>query len=135
MTVYCRSALYPERTDSWRGVRLIHLPAIRQKYLETVSHAFLSALDALRRDFDAVLLCNAANAFVIPLLRAGRIPVATNVDGVERKRKKWNLLGKLVYLGGEAMSADFSTRTVADSALPRPWIYGALPPAPAPVDE
>ncbi|MFN2441738.1 MAG: glycosyltransferase [Thermoanaerobaculia bacterium] len=117
VTVYCRSWLYPERPASWRGVDLVHLPALRQKYLETVSHAFLSSLDALRRDFDVVLLCNAANAFVIPILRAARLPVATNVDGVERKRKKWNLLGKLVYLGGEAMSADFSTRTIADAGV------------------
>lgn len=117
VTVYCRSGLYPDRPGSWRGVDLIHLPALRQKYLETVSHTFLSSLDALRRDFDVVLLCNAANAFVIPLLRAARLPVATNVDGVERKRKKWNLLGKLVYLGGEAMSADFSTRTIADAEV------------------
>ena len=117
VTVYCRSGLYPDRPESWRGVDLVHLPALRQKYLETVSHTFLSSLDALRRDFDVVLLCNAANAFVIPLLRAARLPVATNVDGVERKRKKWNLLGKLVYLGGEAMSADFSTRTIADAEV------------------
>jgi glycosyltransferase involved in cell wall biosynthesis len=117
VTVYCRSWLYPEKPESWRGVDLIHLPALRQKYLETVSHTLVSSLDALRRDFDVVLLCNAANAFVIPLLRAARFPVATNVDGVERKRKKWNLLGKLVYLGGEAMSADFSTRTIADAEV------------------
>jgi len=117
VTVYCRSGLYPDRPGSWRGVDLVHLPALRQKYLETVSHTFLSSLDALRRDFDVVLVCNAANAFVIPLLRAARLPVATNVDGVERKRKKWNLLGKLVYLGGEAMSADFSTRTIADAEV------------------
>lgn len=117
VTVYCRSGLYPDKPESWRGVDLIHLPALRQKYLETVSHTFLSSLDALRRDFDVVLLCNAANAFVIPLLRAARLPVATNVDGVERKRKKWNLLGKLVYMGGEAISADFSTRTIADAEV------------------
>jgi glycosyltransferase involved in cell wall biosynthesis len=117
VTVYCRSGLYPDKPESWRGVDLVHLPALRQKYLETVSHTLLSSLHALRRDFDVVLLCNAANAFVIPLLRAARFPVATNVDGVERKRKKWNLLGKLVYLGGEAMSADFSTRTIADAEV------------------
>jgi glycosyltransferase involved in cell wall biosynthesis len=64
---------------------------------------------------DVVLLCNAANAFVLPLLRAARIPVATNVDGIERKRKKWNALGKIVYLTGEALAAHFSTRVVADA--------------------
>ncbi|HEY0788236.1 MAG TPA: glycosyltransferase [Thermoanaerobaculia bacterium] len=125
VTVYCRSYLYPDRPSSWNGVDLVHLPAIEQKYLETVSHAALSAAHLiLGRDQrstindqrpDVVLLCNAANAFVVPLLRAARIPVATNVDGIERKRKKWNALGKLVYLTGEALAAHFSPRVVADA--------------------
>jgi glycosyltransferase involved in cell wall biosynthesis len=125
VTVYCRSYLYPEKPASWEGIELVHLPAVEQKYLETVSHALLSAVHVItRRDQrstindqrpDAVLLCNAANAFVVPLLRAARIPVATNVDGIERKRKKWNALGKLVYLTGEALAAHFSTRVVADA--------------------
>src|SRR5687768_9140498 len=83
VTVYCRwsaAALPPlsnapearsARPESgsraaalqWNGIRRIVLPALGHKYLETVSHSFLSALDALKRDFDAVLLCNAANAF------------------------------------------------------------------------
>jgi glycosyltransferase involved in cell wall biosynthesis len=93
----------------------IVLPAIRHKYFETVSHTLLSSLDALRRDFDVVLLCNAANAFVLPLLRAARIPVAINVDGIERHRRKWNVAGKLVYAIGESFSALFANKVVADA--------------------
>ena len=96
-------------------VHRIILPAVRHKYFETVSHTFLSALDALRRDFDVILLCNAANAFVLPLLRAARIPVAINVDGIERNRRKWNVAGKFVYAIGESFSARFANRVVADA--------------------
>src|SRR5207253_792693 len=103
--------------DEWHGVRRIVLPAIRHKYFETVSHTFLSALDALRRGFDAVLLCNAANAFVLPLLRAARIPVAINVDGIERRRRKWNVLGRAVYAIGETFSARFASAVVADAEV------------------
>lgn len=113
LTVYCRSD--PEAR--WGNVERIVLPALGSKYLETVSHTFLSAIDALRRDFDVILLCNAANAFVLPLLRAARIPVAINVDGIERRRRKWNMLGQLVYLAGEAMSASFASRVIADAGV------------------
>jgi glycosyltransferase involved in cell wall biosynthesis len=85
------------------------------KYFETVSHTFFSTVDALRRRFDAVLLCNAANAFVLPLLRAARIPVAINVDGIERRRRKWNVAGKAVYAIGESFSAVFADRVIADA--------------------
>ena len=113
VTVYCRS----EGEAMWNGIRRIVLPSIGHKYFETVSHTFFSALDAMRRDFDVALLCNAANAFTLPLLRAARIPVAINVDGIERRRRKWNLLGRSVYLTGEAFSVSFANRVVADAEV------------------
>jgi len=112
VTVYCRAA----GPDEWNGIRRIVLPAAGGKYFETVSHTFLSALDALRRDFDVVLVCNAANAFAIPLLRAARLPVAINVDGIERKRRKWNILGRAFYAIGEAFSVAFA-RVIADAEV------------------
>ncbi|HYI11309.1 MAG TPA: glycosyltransferase [Thermoanaerobaculia bacterium] len=113
VSVYCRETGAPV----WNGVQRIVLPAAGHKYLETVSHAFLSAVDALRRDFDAILVCNAANAFVLPLLRAAGIPVAINVDGIERKRRKWNVLGRAVYAAGEALSVSFANAVIADAEV------------------
>ena len=113
VSIYCREPGPPE----WNGVHRIVLPSIRHKYFETVSHTFLSALDALRRGFDVVLLCNAANAFVLPLLRAARIPVAINVDGIERRRRKWNIAGRAVYAVGETFSAEFADVVVADAEV------------------
>ena len=117
VTVYCRSSLYPEADTEWCGVRRVDLPAIRHKYLETVSHSFLSAIHAAGASYDAAILCNAANAFVLPILRAFRVPVAINVDGVERKRKKWNVLGRMVYQIGESWSAAMSDRLIADAEV------------------
>lgn len=121
VTVYCRSVggglrAAPE-ASAWQGIHRIALPALRTKYLETVSHTFLSALDAVRRDFDVVLLCNAANAFTLPVFRAARLPVAINVDGIERKRRKWNVLGRAVYLAGEAFSVSFASAVIADAEV------------------
>ena len=126
VAVYCRD----EGALEWEGVDRIVLPAIRHKYFETVSHAAFSALDALRRDFDVILICNAANAFVIPLLRAARIPVAINVDGIERRRRKWNMAGRAVYAIGESLSVSFADRIVADANVIADYYrtsYGADP--------
>ena len=118
--VYCRESGAEEArvaSSTWNGVHRIVIPAIPHKYFETVSHALLSALDALRRGFDVVLVCNAANAFVLPLLRAARIPCAINVDGIERKRRKWNVLGRAVYAVGETFSVAFASAVVADAEV------------------
>jgi len=113
VTVYCREPGPP----AWNGIERIGLPTVGRKYFETVSHSFFSTLDALRRDFDAVLICNAANAFVLPILRAARVPVAINVDGIERRRRKWNILGRAVYSIGEAFSVSFANEVVADARV------------------
>jgi len=117
VTVYCRKNLYPGGEPTWRGVRRIDLPAVRHKYLETVSHAFLSAVHAVGQSYDCVIVCNAANAFVLPILRALRVPVAINVDGMERMRRKWNALGRLVYSVGEIWSVRFSDLLIADAEV------------------
>jgi len=117
VTVYCRGGWAPAPVhEVWNGIHRIVLPAIGGKYFETVSHTFFSTIDAMHRDFDVALVCNAANAFALPLLRAARIPVTINVDGIERKRRKWNLLGRAHYALGEAFSTQFAT-VIADAEV------------------
>src|SRR5207244_1655857 len=67
VSVYCRPFCAGEG-PTWNGIERIVLPAMQHKYLETVSHTFLSAWDALGRELEVVLLCNAANSFVLQRL-------------------------------------------------------------------
>ena len=43
------------------------------------------------------------------------MPVALNVDGIERKRKKWNRLAKAWYLVSERLAAFCPTVVVTDA--------------------
>ncbi len=78
----------------YRGVHLKYLPTIRHKYFDTVAHTFLSTLHLATTRQDAVLYCNAANAIFTWMPRCLGMPVALNVDGLERHRKKWNRLAQ-----------------------------------------
>ena len=91
VTVYCRER-HPEPT--YRGVSLVYLPTWRHKYFDTIVHTFLSTLHLIFHRVDVALYCNAANAIFTFWPRLFGIPVALNVDGLERKRKKWNRLGQ-----------------------------------------
>lgn len=113
MRVYCRSR-YPE--PRWRGVELTYIPTIRHKYLDTVTHTYLSTIHLLFHRADAALYCNAANAVFTLSPRAAGIPVALNVDGLERKRKKWNRLAKGWYLLSERLATVFPNAVVTDAA-------------------
>ncbi len=115
VTVYCRSHHVSSDMTEYRGVRLKVLPTIKHKYLDTIVHSFISVLHAVTRRFDVVLICNAANSPFIPILRLTGTPVAVNVDGLERKRKKWNWLGRLYYMFGERASVWFASEVVSDA--------------------
>jgi glycosyltransferase involved in cell wall biosynthesis len=115
VTVYCRSHHVPREMAEYKGVRLKVLPTVKHKYLDTVVHSFLSVIHAVFQRFDIVLICNAANAIFIPKLTWTGTPVAINVDGLERKRKKWNWLGRLYYALGERASVWFATEVVTDA--------------------
>ncbi|HYX30234.1 MAG TPA: glycosyltransferase [Pyrinomonadaceae bacterium] len=117
VTVYCRAHYVSPRQIEFQGVRLKVLPTIRHKYLDTVVHAFVSALHAAPRRYDAALVCNAANAPFAPILRLAGTPVALNVDGLEHKRKKWNWIGRKYYLMAERLATALPTETITDAKV------------------
>jgi len=113
VTVYCREQYAAE---TYRGVRLQYLPTIRHKYFDTLAHTFLSTLHLLEHRADVALYCNGANAIFTLLPRVSRIPAALNVDGIERRRKKWNRLAKAWYFVSEYF-ATFCPSIVVTDAL------------------
>jgi len=112
VAVYCRER--PQESP-WRGVALRYLPTIRHKYFDTLAHTFLSTLHLLFHRCDVALYCNAANAIFTILPRAAGMPVVLNVDGIERKRKKWNRLAKAWYLLSERLATFLPNEVVTDA--------------------
>jgi glycosyltransferase involved in cell wall biosynthesis len=112
VTVYCRE---PNPEAVYRGVNLVYLPTIRHKYLDTIAHTFLSTFHLLGRRADVALYMNAANAIFTLLPRLTGIRVALNVDGIERRRKKWNALARAWYRMSERLATWFPTALVADA--------------------
>jgi len=149
--VYCRPHLIgalPPGAAEYRGVRLVLLPSIRHKYLETVSHTFISVLHLLFRQsrVDVALVCNAANSAFTWLPRLARTPTVLNVDGLERLRRKWNALGRAYYRLSEWLATWMPTAVVTDARSIERYYreryrkssryipYGASPPGPAGTD-
>ena len=117
VVVYCRTvpgeSTAPPATHL--GMDLVHLPAARKRSLETLSHSALSVGHLLAHRTDAAFVFNAANAPLLPVLRAARIPVATHVDGLEWKRAKWGPTGQRYYRAAEAMAVRWSDALIADA--------------------
>ena len=77
--------------------------------------------DALKlvrqKKYDVILMMNAANALFtwIPKIRGTK--VALNVDGIERLRKKWGVLGRLYYRIGERLATVLPDVIVCDAKV------------------
>lgn len=113
VSVYCRER---HAETSYRGVLLVYLPTWRHKYLDTIVHTFLSTIHLIGRRADVALYCNGANAIFTFLPRLFGIRVALNVDGLERKRKKWNWLARSWYLVSERLATFCPNVVITDAA-------------------
>jgi glycosyltransferase involved in cell wall biosynthesis len=114
VSVYCRNR--PE-SILYRGVSLRYAPTLRHKYLDTLAHTFFSTLHLLFHGCDAALYCNAANAVFTLVPRMTGIPVALNVDGLERKRKKWDAAARAWYLISERLATWLPNCIVTDARV------------------
>ncbi len=115
VTVYCRvpHVSYPGAT--YRGMRLVRLPTIRSKHLDTIAHTLLSSLHALAMRFDIALYFNVGNSPVTWVPRVAGQRVVLNVDGLDWKRRKWGRFARWYIRSCERWAARFPHRMVTDS--------------------
>jgi glycosyltransferase involved in cell wall biosynthesis len=115
VTVYCRESYYKEKFRCFLGMKLVYLPNLKKKSLDTLSHTFLSVLHAVHQPYDVLMVFNAANspALLLPRLLGKRI--AINTDGLEWKRGKWGPVARTYYKMSEWLSTKLANRIVADS--------------------
>jgi glycosyltransferase involved in cell wall biosynthesis len=114
VTVYCRAYFTPPGKEH-NGMRVMRLPTIRSKHLETLLHTLLSTLHILAHPCDVVhyhALGPALFSF-IPRL-AGKKTVVT-VQGLDWQRKKWSRIAAAVLRFGECAAVSFPSRTIVVS--------------------
>jgi glycosyltransferase involved in cell wall biosynthesis len=117
VVVYCRPQFVSSQDCIDSRIRRVILPTIPRKYFDTVVHSFLSILHVLSADVDVVLLCNVANSPLAWIPRLARKPTVLNVDGLDRKRKKWNAFGRGYLLLCEFLALFTPTHIVTDAEV------------------
>lgn len=121
VTVYGRADNINYEEKYYKGVKLVILPTINHKYLNTIVHTFLCVIHSCFVKYDVVFMLNAANSPLAFIPRLTGKKVALNVDGIERLRKKWNWLGKLYYRMGEYLATKLPNVVVSDAEVIRKY--------------
>jgi glycosyltransferase involved in cell wall biosynthesis len=119
VTVYCRSHYTPRDLATHRGARLVVLPTLPTKHLDTPVHTFLACLHAAGEGYDAAVVVNSANALFVPLLGLAGTPTALHVDGIERRRSKWGPFGRAVYALSERLAGMVADVVISDAEVIR----------------
>ena len=117
VTVYCRSHHIDYDQPVYKGMRLVKLPTIANKYLDTIVHSFFSSLHALTQGYDVSLYFIAGNSLVSWIPRLAGQRTLLNVDGLDWKREKWPPLAKRYIQFAERMSTVLPDAIITDSRV------------------
>jgi len=118
VTVYCRPHMVEGRYPAYRGMGLVYLPTVANKYLDTLVHTLICTLHmAVRRRPDVAIYFIAGNSPMTRLSRLLGIPSIINVDGLDSRRAKWNRWARLYLRWAERNAPRFATATITDSRI------------------
>ena len=116
VTVYCRPHMVEGRYRTYRGMRLVYLPTVRSKHLDTFAHTFISTLHMalIARPHVAVYFI-AGNRPFAGLSRLLGVPSALNVDGLDSRRAKWSGAAKRYLRWAERAAPRMASAVITDS--------------------
>jgi glycosyltransferase involved in cell wall biosynthesis len=131
VTVYCRAHHITYAEPVYKGMKLVKLPTIANKYLDTLVHSTLSSLHAVPQQYDIALYFIAGNSPVTWLLRPFGVKTLLNVDGLDWKREKWPTFAKKYIQFAEFLATKLPTAYLTDSKVVQQYYrdtYGSVPP-------
>jgi glycosyltransferase involved in cell wall biosynthesis len=117
VTVYNRSHHFKERRSEYKGVKLVTLPSIPTKHLDTITHSFLSLLHAIKEGHDIFYLVIVGNSPLVLLAHRFGKKIILNVDGADFHRDKWQGFAKTYLQWAEKIAARFADVIIADSKV------------------
>jgi len=117
VTVYNRSTFVLYRGGNYLGVRLVRLPTLATKHLDSIVHTFLCCVHALFVGYDIVYICGVGNAPLAFLLRLRKTKVILNVDGADWMREKWGGFARHYLRTCERIATRSPHVVIADSRV------------------
>lgn len=131
VVVYCRSHHIKYADTYYKGMRLVKLPTVTNKYLDSIVHSFLSSIHALTQHYDIALYFIAGNSPVTWIPRLVGTKTVLNVDGLDWKREKWPTFAKKYIQFAEFLATKLPNAYITDSPVVQRYYrdrFGSDPP-------
>ncbi|PIZ61681.1 hypothetical protein COY16_06255 [Candidatus Roizmanbacteria bacterium CG_4_10_14_0_2_um_filter_39_13] len=123
MKVYCRTGYVQNNKKYHYGIGLVHIRSPKNKYFETFFHSLFSTVHAcFYRNVDVILYLGVGSAPFSILPRLFGIKTIVHIDGLDWKRKKWGLFGKIYLLLSEFLALFLPNCTITDTSYAQDYI-------------
>lgn len=117
VTVYNRSNYIKYKKKFYKGIRLVKLPTIRNKHLDTIFHTFISVLHGIFKRYAIIYFCIVGNSPLTIIPRIFGAKTILNVDGADWEREKWGSFAKKYIKLTEYLATIFPNIIIADSKV------------------
>lgn len=115
VVVFTRKPYVNTKLYNYKGVKLIHLPCPKHKFLEAFLHTFYGIFAARKINPDILHIHAIGPSLFTPLARLLGIKVVITNHGSDYKRKKWNKFAKIVLKLGEFFGSKWSNAIICIS--------------------
>lgn len=116
ISVLGRSPYLPAGAETHKGVEVKPVWTVKNKYVETLLHTFLSMIKArLSGKFDGLHVHAIGPGMLVPLARALGMRVIVTHHGADYDRLKWGRIAKAALRLGERLSVRYAHRTITVS--------------------
>jgi len=114
VTVYCRP-YYTKMAGEYLGMRLVNIPSVHTKHLDTATHCALAIPHILAQDYDIVHFHALGPSLFANLPRFRGARTVVTVHGLDWQREKWGAFAKWVLKRCENTSVLYPDRTIVVS--------------------
>jgi glycosyltransferase involved in cell wall biosynthesis len=115
VTVLTRAPYIDRSITNYNNVKLIHLPAIKNKFLEAYCHTFLGVIVARRLNPDVLHIQAIGPGFFSLFARILGLKVVLTSHGSNYKHQKWGRFSRLFLRVCEYMGIKFANQVIAIS--------------------
>jgi len=111
-----------KRISEWKGVKFVHLWALRRKNFEAIIHSFLSSIKCILKRPEIAHFHNVGPAIFIPLVKLTGIRTVLTYHSVNYKHQKWGRFAKIILRMGEFLGMIFSDKIIVVSQVTKKFL-------------
>lgn len=112
--VYNRNDYLPDRIREFRDITIVNTPYVHGKNFASITHSFLSLIDALRRKADIIHIQGVGPSLLtwLPKFIGSKAKVVATLHSFDYYNEKWSRFAKLMLRTGESVMCRFADEVI-----------------------